>query len=188
MRARMALVVANIQCEVYDIDFKNKPDHMLEISPKGTVPVLQTIKGIVIDESLDIVFWALNQSDPEGYLHDSADSLISENDGSFKKALDRYKYPNRFPDEDCSNARHQAQDYLDKLDDILKTNNNLLGDQKSLADICIFPFIRQCANVDRKWFDSLPYLNLQNWLQRHVESQLFQHVFQKQADNPYMLL
>lgn len=188
MRARMALVSAKIQCEVHEIDFKNKPAHMIEISPKGTVPVLQTAQGRVIEESLDIVYWALNQNDSENLLQEGARDLIAENDGAFKSALDRYKYPNRFPEEDCSNARDKAESFLRELNDILQNQSCLLGHRLRAADICIFPFIRQCANVDSEWFDALPYKSLHHWLEQQITSDLFLHVFQKQKENPYLLI
>lgn len=188
MRARMALVSAGVQCEVHDIDFRNKPAHMLEISPKGTVPVLQLKEGTVIDESLEIVYWALSQNDPQSLLQEGSKDLIAENDGTFKSALDRYKYPDRFPDEDCANARDQAEVFLQKLNDILSDQKQLLSNEISVADICIFSFIRQCANVDREWFDSLRYKPLKNWLQGHIESDLFHNIFQKRDHTPYLLL
>lgn len=188
MRARMALISAQIQCDVHDVDLKSKPAHMLEISPKGTVPALLTKEGRVIEESLDIVYWALSQDDPENLLQKGAEDLISENDGPFKSALDRYKYPNRFPDEDCSDARDNAEDFLRKLNNILKDQTYLMASSISVADICIFPFIRQCANVNREWFDGLPYKNLQKWLQFNVESELFKQTFKKQKENQYILI
>lgn len=189
MRARMALVSAEIQCEVYEIDFKNKPQAMLTASPKGTVPVLILNDRAVIEESLDIVYWALNENDPDGWL-DVVDeeSLIDENDGSFKAALDRYKYPNRFPDEDCSNARDNGEAFLNKLNNLIKIKGCLLREKPSITDICIFPFVRQFANVDRGWFDSLDLPELQNWLQNNLDSDLFKHIIKKHKQSPYMLL
>ena len=188
MRARMALVSAQIQCDVVEVDFKNKPDHMLEISPKGTVPVLQTSDGKVIDESLDIIQWALENNDPDDLLIADATVLIEENDGPFKAALDRYKYPNRFSGEDCSRVRDDGEAFLKKLNDILEGSNFLVESRLTMADISIFPFIRQFANVDRPWFDNLPYEPLQNWLSKNIESDLFQHIFKKQAESRYLLL
>jgi len=190
MRARMALVVAGIQCDVHEIDFKNKPDEMLTASPKGTVPVLVTNEGDVIDESLDVMLWALAQNDPKNWLTDKggALALIAENDGAFKIALDQYKYPNRFPDEDCSNARERGTEFLKKLNGLLEGRSGLITNKSCLADIAIFPFVRQFANVDRPWFDAqdLPALHL--WLTAHLESDLFKAIFKKQAENPYPLL
>jgi glutathione S-transferase len=188
MRARMALISANIQCDVIEIDFKDKPQAMLDISPKGTIPVLQTTEGDVIDESLDIMHWALNQNDPNGLLQEGANELIAQSDGPFKAALDRYKYPNRFPDEDCTDARDNALEFIKSLDDRLNNTPQLLGDKISVADLAIFPFIRQFANVDKTWFDKLPYTPLHNWLQANIDSDLFQKIFKKQGENPYLLI
>jgi len=191
MRARMALVSAQIQCEVNDIDFKNKPEHLLKISPKGTVPVLETTEGKIIDESLDIVFWSLEKNDSLNFLSDDlrkAKELIQENDGSFKAALDRYKYPNRFPEEDCSNARQQGLIFLKKLNSTLSMQSQLISDNISIADICIFPFVRQFSNVDKEWFDSLDMPYLHEWLKGHLESDLFSSIMMKHDESPYFLI
>jgi glutathione S-transferase len=189
MRARMALISAQIQCDVQDIDFRDKPERLLSVSPKGTVPVLITVEGQVIDESLDIVYWALKQNDEEGLLScEGAKTLIDENDGTFKQALDRYKYPERFPDEDCSNAWEQGVLFLEKLDNILSQHNQLLADTVTVADICIFPFIRQFANVDRTFFGALPLPHLHKWLSGHLESALFKQVIVKHPESAYSLL
>jgi glutathione S-transferase len=191
MRARMALVSAGVQCKVHEIVLRDKPPHMIEISPKGTVPVLQMAGGQVIDESLDIMLWALKLNDPQGWLaHDDneVNDLITRNDGVFKAALDRYKYPDRFEGEDCSDAREQGVDILAGLNARLKNNKNLCGDTVSMLDIAIFPFIRQFANIDRKWFDALDLKPLQGWLAEHLESDVFQSIFKKQKDSPYNLL
>jgi len=188
MRVRMALVVAGIQCEVHEIDFKNKPHTMLTASPKGTVPVLILNNGDVIDESFDVVLWALQQNDPEKWLVvKGTGGLIAENDGAFKQALDRYKYPNRFPDEDCSDARDKGEEFLHKLNGLIEKNGYLLSDKRTLADICIFPFIRQFANVDRKWFDVLDFKPLQSWLKINIENDLFAHIMKKHKKSSYQL-
>ncbi len=168
MRARMGLVKAGVPFNIHEVDLKNKPEKMLVISPKGTVPVLQTKDGQVIDESLDIIAWAL----PDEWALVNLD-LITENDGSFKAALDRYKYPGRFPDEDCSNARNNGEAFLQKLDQCVSP------DSQTLTDICTFPFVRQFAHVDRDWFESLPYKNVQEWLAFNIGSDLFQTIFDK---------
>lgn len=191
MRARMALVTAGIPCEVHEIVLRDKPPHMLEISPKGTVPVLQTLDGQVIDESLDIMRWALGQNDPAGWLIldlDEMASLIEQNDDAFKAALDRYKYPGRFEGEDCSTARGQALEVLSQWNERLLRHDHLCGDPVSMADIAIFPFVRQFANVDRAWFDSLEMEPLQRWLSGHLEGELFKTIFKKQKDSQYNLL
>lgn len=188
MRARMALVSADIQCDVVEIDFKNKPQAMLDMSPKGTVPVLQAVDGDVLEESLDIMHWALTQNDSQNLLQIGADELIAENDGPFKAALDRYKYPNRFPEESCRDARERAVEFIDQLNARLENTPYLLGDNISIADIAIFPFIRQFSNVDKTWFDSLHYKALQKWLQNNIDSDLFQSIISKQSANPYLLI
>ena len=183
MRARMAVYKAGITHEHREVVLREKPAHMLEISPKGTVPVIQLANGSVLEESTDIIFWALEQNDPDGWLNtdmDQAKALITQNDGPFKKALDRYKYPNRFPDEDTSGARDQGEDVLKELDKLIKANQGyLVGNATSIADIAIFPFIRQFANTDRGWFDALPYKDLQNWLAGHLDSDLFKNIMTK---------
>ena len=187
----MAIISAGVQCNVIEVDFKDKPDHLLEISTKGTVPVLQTIDGQVIDESLDVMRWALSQNDPEGWLDcnlDDALELIGYNDGDFKKALDRYKYPNRYPDEDCFDARNIGEAFLVQLNQRVSKNNFLIHGRLTIADIAIFPFIRQFANTDREWFDALNLMPVQNWLRQHLESNLFQKIIKKQNLKKYLLL
>jgi len=163
MRARMGLVLGQVNFEIIEVSLKNKPQSLLKISPKGTVPVLHLNNGQVIDESLDIIKYA--------YGDDFDRALVTENDGAFKYALDRYKYPNRYPDEDCSGERDICEAFFEKLDDVVDV------EKQTLTDICIFPFVRQCANVDRVWFDGLPYNNLQQWLEMNIQSELFQVIF-----------
>jgi glutathione S-transferase len=165
MRARMGMVLGKIDFEIIEVDLKNKPDHMIEISPKATVPVLWTSDNKVIDESLEIVTWACG----DDFDHD----LIAENDGQFKRALDRYKYPNRYEGEDCSGARGQGENFLKKLNEIVSIQ------EASLNDICIFPFVRQFTNVDCDWFDALPYRNVHEWLDYHLNSDLFKTIIDK---------
>lgn len=182
MRARMGLWQSRIELELREIILRDKPTHMLEISPKGTVPILLLPNGSVIDESLDILLYALNQNDPDNWLNgyeEYSKKLIAYNDGPFKKALDRYKYPNRYPDEDCSNARNDGEIFLKKLNAILENQKFLFNDKVTIADIAIFPFIRQFANTNREWFYALPYKPLQNWLKHHLESEHFSSIMQK---------
>ncbi|MEM6780298.1 MAG: glutathione S-transferase [Pseudomonadota bacterium] len=191
MRARMALVSAQIPVTIHEVSLKDKPDHMLEISPKGTVPVLQTSDGNVLEESIDIIFWVLGQNDPDGLLNfdlNDVKTLIAENDGPFKAALDRYKYPSRYPDEDCSGARDIGEAFLIKLNDRIDGQGQIMGSQITIADIAIFPFIRQFANTDRVWFDALPLKPLQDWLSGHINGALFTHIMRKYRDERYDLL
>lgn len=182
MRARMGLVGAEIEHEHREIIFRDKPAHMLKISPKGTVPVLSLPNGRVIDESLDIMLWALEQNDQHRWLDGARIdmfNLIERNDTTFKALLDRYKYPNRYPDEDCTNARDDAAKILSDLDQRIKVNGVLSGEQTTIADIAIFPFIRQFAHVDRDWFYAQDLPSLQKWLKEHLESALFTTIMEK---------
>jgi glutathione S-transferase len=182
MRARMALSYAGIPVETREISLKDKPAHMLQVSAKGTVPVLVLANGQVIDQSLEIMRWALQQHDVDGWL--SADPqhaalLMAENDGSFKQNLDRYKYAVRFPEHAAEDYRQQGELFLDKLEQQLQQTSFLLSNKISLADIAIFPFIRQFSAVDADWFESSDYIKLKSWLQCMVESDLFQGVMVK---------
>ncbi len=193
MRARMALREARIDVQIREISFRNKPSHMLSISPKGTVPVLITLDGKIIDESLDVMHWALAQSASHPRLQAGNKSqsensteyvltkrLIAENDGVFKKALDAYKYHERNPEKRQQTHRVAGEIFLKELEALLQQNQYLLGSQLSLADIAIFPFIRQFAAVDRPWFEASEYNHLNVWLNGLIESELFKSVMQKQ--------
>lgn len=182
MRARMAIWAANIQVEVREISLREKPAHLLRISPKGTVPVLQMPDGTLLEQSLDIMQWALTQNDPQGWLNADSEAvyaLITKNDGDFKKALDRYKYPDRYPEHTQAFYREQGELFLQRLETALEHYDYLLGDQSSMADVAIFPFIRQFAAVDAEWFASSPYPRLRAWLEGWLESPLFAQVMQK---------
>jgi glutathione S-transferase len=187
MRARMALHFAGIQVEMREIALKNKPQHMLEVSPKGTVPILVLANGSVIDESLDIMRWALTQKDSEDWqmaddviLQQAAASLIAENDAIFKQALDRYKYAIRYPEQPLEFYRAEGEVFLDKLEGLLKQTAHLCRNSRSLADIAIFPFVRQFAAVDEAWFVHASYPKLRAWLNELVQSALFLSVMEKQ--------
>lgn len=182
MRARMALKYAGIAVEIREIALRDKPAHLLQISPKGTVPVLLTTQGVVLEQSLDIMHWALQQSDPDGWL--SADAaqmqqLITENDTSFKQALDRYKYAIRFPEQPMEEYRSQGEVFLAKLEHKLTQTEFLMGAGLTLADIAIFPFIRQFSAVDAAWFESADYPKLKAWLNLMLSSALFNSIMDK---------
>lgn len=177
MRARLALLFAKVPVELREITLKNKPEHMLAISPKGTVPVLQITEETTIEESLEIMMWALEQADPQGLLDEKsqsqAKSLIEQNDNEFKQWLDRYKYADRHPEMTQSEYREKGEVFLQVLESLLTDNIYLLGDNPTIADIGIMPFVRQFAHVDRDVFYNLPYPNLQRWLQHWLEHPLF---------------
>ena len=176
MRARMALRRASITVELREVSLGDKPQAMLELSAKGTVPVLLANK-LMLDESLDIMYWAMEQADPgqwlDADLQARTESLIYENDGSFKTHLDQYKYWDRFPAQSQQYYRQQGETFLVKLEQLLRLNKYLLADRPTLADIAVFPFIRQFAFVDKHWFDNSGYSQLQRWLQEFLESPLF---------------
>jgi glutathione S-transferase len=182
MRARMALSYAGIAYQLHDISLKDKPAGLLAVSPKGTVPVLVLPDGRVLEQSLDIMHWALQQHDPSRWLdidRDNSQALISENDGAFKQALDKYKYASRFPEQSAASYRSQAEDFLCKLEQALQERPFLSGAHLSLTDVAIFPFIRQFAAVDANWFAQAAYPKLQAWLQARLESSLFLGVMSK---------
>ena len=182
MRARMALWAAQIQVEVREISLREKPAHLLQISPKGTVPVLQLPDGTVLEQSLDIMQWALMQNDPQGWLNadrDAVQRLIVINDGDFKKALDRYKYPERYPEHSPAFYREQGEQFLQVLETALQQHRFLLSDTASMADVAIFPFIRQFAAVDAEWFAASAYPKLRIWLESWLGSPLFAEIMQK---------
>ncbi|QLC25441.1 glutathione S-transferase [Parasphingopyxis algicola] len=175
MRARMALLVAGQDCILREVLLRNKPDEMIAASSKATVPVLVLPDGGVIDESLDIMRWVLEIRDPEDWLEtdgDAAEELVAANDGPFKHHLDRYKYATRH-DTDPVEHRDAGAAILADLDQRLEKRSNLQRDQRSFADIALFPFVRQFAGTDRAWFDAQPWPNLRAWLDRHLESALF---------------
>lgn len=173
MRARMALLVSGIACEVREVRLRAKPAAMIALSPKGTVPVLLLPDGQVIDQSIDIMHWALALNDPEDWLASAGDPLIATNDGAFKFHLDRYKYPDRHQSDPIAH-RAAAVDMLHALDTRLQVSPNLARSTRSLVDIALLPFVRQFANTDRTFFDALPLRDLQHWLAAHLAAPLFE--------------
>jgi len=179
IRTRMAIAYSGMQVELREVVLKDKPIELLQASPKATVPVLILPNGAVLDESRDIIQWALTQHDPNGWLQHQNDTLIHTNDESFKSALDRYKYAERFPEHNQAYYRAQGEVFLQTLESYLEQQAFLTGDDISITDIAIFPFIRQFAHVDWAWFEASPYPQLQRWLQYHLQSNLFLSVMQK---------
>lgn len=175
IRARMALIYADICVEIQEVQLNNKPEHLLLISPKATVPVLQLTNGKVIAESLDIMRWALGYHDPEKWLRfgNDAEALIKRNDGDFKYYLDRYKYADRYPDFSQDYYRQQAEVFLAELEARLVNSKYLCGHSLSIADVAIFPFIRQYAGVDRDGFERSIFQALTKWLDTLLSLELF---------------
>jgi glutathione S-transferase len=180
MRARMALIASGLAYAHREILLRDKPASMLAASPNGTVPVLILAGGRVIDESLDIMRWALNQSDPEGWLAGADLALIADYDGAFKYHLDRYKYAARYGDDPLVHRAAAAAMLLD-LDAQLAVHDFLGGAMRSFADIAIFPFVRQFAGVDPVWFQLQAMPNVQRWLARIAASELFERALVRRA-------
>lgn len=181
IRARLAIAYAGIPVEIREVQLKQKPEHLLAISPKGTVPVFQLPDGQVIDESLDIMNWALAQNDPEHWLDagDEAEKLIQWNDGEFKYYLDRYKYADRYPEFSPEYYQSQAATFLAKLEAKLAFYPYLSNKHRSLSDAAIFPFIRQFSAVDHGRLISTDYPKLNGWLNEWLSSHLFTAVMLK---------
>ncbi len=186
MRAHMGLKNAGLKVELREIDLKEMPEQLLQLSSKATVPVLILPDKSIIDESWDILKWALAQKDPDNWLGENkqflldTEMLIETNDFSFKNDLDHYKYADRFPEHGEEHYRRACEEFIEELEEMLIENNTLLADQLTIADIAVFPFVRQFSLVDKSWFDQSPYQNIQQWLEYLINTELFQHVFQKQ--------
>lgn len=190
MRARLALQVSGVPYELREVVLKSKPAELLAASAKGTVPVLVLSNGQVIDESLDIMRWALGRNDPQGWLKHGGSpadmqALIAGNDCGFKHALDRYKYPNRYPLESGNDAKAfataqklEAANWLAGLESRLD-KGWLDGPKPCWADMATLPFVRQFAHTDTAWFAAQPWPQLQAWLARFEASALFESVMQK---------
>lgn len=185
MRARLAIKVSEIFVEIREIKLKDKPLEFLNLSPKGTVPVLVTTSGKILEESLDIINWALNKNDPKKWLangqlsQNQINQLLDNLENEFKPSLDKYKYTNRFESVDKNFHRDKNLSFLWYLDDLLKKNKALNCSHLSLIDYAIFPFIRQFRNVDSKWFDSLNFNFLKRWLFELIDSNDFLSIMKK---------
>lgn len=186
MRARMAIRLCGVTYEHREILLRDKPQAMLDVSPKGTVPVLVTEDKQVIDESLDVMLWAIENSNHA--LKETVGASrpwVSKNDTFFKPNLDRYKYPNRYEDEgDADKIRQkayaQAKIFLQELEEAVHQNGGfILSDKMALADVAIFPFIRQFAKVDEKMWAENPYKNLKQWLNLFMELSDFKYIMKK---------
>ncbi|MEE2746296.1 MAG: glutathione S-transferase [Pseudomonadota bacterium] len=179
MRARFAILVSGRVCEIREVKLSEKPAEMVNISPKATVPVLEFSNGNVLEESMDIMLWALGLNDPYDWCNprqgdmEEVNALINKNDTQFKYDLDRYKYPSRFNNVDPVLHRARGKKYLDELNERLSSSSYLFGSKPCLADYSIVPFIRQFANTNIDWFNSIPHLDLQVWMQKILSSNLF---------------
>lgn len=177
--ARLAVAMAGLEVELREVVLRDKPDAFLEASKSGTVPCLVTNES-AIDESLDIMIWALKQNDPEGWLDmpEAGFDWIARNDGPFKQALDRTKYETRYPGTDLSEQRALAAAFLTDLDQQI---NSWMFERPTIADYAILPFVRQFAFIDKDWFDAQPWPDVQGWLDRFLTSQAFERMMGKYA-------
>lgn len=182
IRARMALKYASIEFEHREIELKNKPQSMLLVSPKGTVPVL-CVDGIILEQSLDIMHWALKMNDPNDWLLVDdvlAKKWIERNDSLFKPLLDQYKYPNRYSHINAENVLSEIESLiLTPMEEALTSSQYLLGNELSWVDVAIFPFIRQFSMVNQEIFQGLSFPLIKRWLNEHIESELFNSVMHK---------
>jgi glutathione S-transferase len=184
IRARLALAHAGLACELREINLRNKPQALLDASPKGTVPVLVLQDGQVVDQSLEVMLHALRSNDPDGWLQPTQGSLedmlalIARNDSFFKQALDRCKYPERHDAEAVNLAQTDALTWLSSLNDQLEETGYLFGLHPSLADMALRPFVRQYARIDEAQWNEQPWPHLQDWLQRWIDSALFAEVME----------
>ncbi len=185
MRAHMALKYADMKIELREVDLNNMPAQALSVSPHGTVPVLVMPDGSTNNESWEIVKWALQQNDPDNWLGENgeyvldAEILVETNDFSFKEDLDHYKYADRFPEHSEQHYRAACEEFIEELEEMLGENKYLLARQLTLADIAVFPFVRQFSLVDKTWFEQSPYPNVRRWLDNLINGELFQRAFQK---------
>ena len=185
MRARLAVLASGERVELREIVLRDKPAEFLQASAKATVPVLVQNDGAVLEESLDVIDWALFKNDREGWLDFTSDEieqmrlLIAECDGPFKAVLDAYKYASRNDGINANDERQKAERFLFDLDARLKGNAYLFGARFSLADAAILPFVRQFAHVDRDWFYAQDWPNLTIWLDAFLASDRFASIMQK---------
>ena len=186
MRARMAISYSGVAVELREVILRDMPAPLLACSPKGTVPVLVLPDEKVLEESRDIIGWALAVNDPDRWQPDPGDTicleidrLVDENDTFFKQSLDCYKYAERYPEHPADYYRAQGELFLMQLEQRLGQHAWLCGERMSVADISIFPFVRQFAHVDKVWFDRASYPRLQDWLDYFLQSALFSGVMEK---------
>ncbi len=177
----MAIAYAGIEVGLREVVLKDKPAAMLAVSSKGTVPVLIETNGRVIDESLDVMAWALDQHDSDHWLKGEGlqDRLIDSCDNTFKHWLDRYKYAVRFPEQSEQWYRAQGERFLDQLEQLLTDHCYLRGDSLCAVDVAVMPFVRQFAAVDPTWWRSAPFPMTRKWLNAWLENRLFTSVMTK---------
>ncbi len=187
MRARIAIFKSKQTILLRDLVLSNKPEEMIAASPKATVPVLVLADGTVIDESLEVMLWALKETDPDDLLHSHITNalpdmfqLINDFDQDFKLCLEQYKCAKRYRENDLFEHRENCEVYIKKLEQRLTKHLFLMSDKESLADIALLPFIRQFARIERQWYLQSPYPNVRQWLNNYLQSSMFTKVMAKQ--------
>lgn len=183
IRARFALAYSGVECELREVDLKNKPQELFDLSPKATVPVLLLPNGEIIKESMDIIHYALAYNDPEKWCYPNTtltNAIICKNDTIFVPTLHKYKYYQRYPEESKATYLQQTElVFISEIEEILQHSSYIAGQQISLVDIAIFPFIRQWALADREWFDHSPYSHIRKWLEGIMSTALYDKVMEK---------
>jgi glutathione S-transferase len=186
IRARMGILLANQAIFLRAIDLNDKPEDMLEVSPTGTVPLLILDQSTVIDESLEIMVWSLENNDPDNLLRSDVTaalpkmlSIINKYDDEFKDWLEKYKCAKRYHETNKDYFRQQCELFISQLEQRLATNDFFMGEKASLVDYAIMPFIRQFARVERQWYLQSPYPNVRQWLNKHLQSRLFSKTMTK---------
>ena len=181
IRARMAIATAGVTVSLREVLLKDKPSELLAASPKGTVPVLVLPDGGVIEESLEVMWWALKANDPKGWLKegDIESEWIQACDDDFKHWLDRYKYADRYPEHPATTYRERAETFLTKVEGALSNSSGITGDTPSVVDVALFPFVRQFAGVDPEWWREAPYPCTRRWLEGWLNSALFSAIMAK---------
>ena len=177
----MALAAAGAEVMLREVLLRDKPVELLAASPKATVPVLVLSDGRVIEESLDVMQWALEYRDPLGWLDNAAleSDWVSACDGDFKHWLDRYKYADRHPEHTAEDYRKNAEAFIQKLEDRLSGADWVVGDAASAVDVALFPFVRQFAGVEPSWWQQAPYSHVRQWLENWLNSALFSAIMAK---------
>jgi glutathione S-transferase len=187
MRARIAIYYAKQKVALRDLVLTDKPDEMLKASPKGTVPVLVTEQApdkiVVIEESLDVMLWALHESDPDNLLHSETPHLLSEMlllisqfDNEFKACFDKYQCAKRYHEDSLESDRKACEKHITDLEQRLQFNDFFMSNKASLADIALLPFIRKFSKVERQWYLQSPYPKLRAWLNNYLQSRMFSKV------------
>lgn len=186
MRARLGILLANQQVLIREIVTKDKPKELLKCSPKGTVPVLVLPDGKVIEQSWDVMMWALQQNDPQDLLRSRNPSLseqihqlIQHNDNEFIGHLEKYRASVRYRNDDIEQRRNLCEVFIAELEGKLAQHDYLFGDSPSLADFAVMPFVSQFVRVEKKWFVQSEYQNVGRWLRTHLESKLYTQVMKQ---------